>query len=319
MLMLDAGLSRGFDQAWAGDWPQFLGPTRNGVYSSPHLSESWPKEGPKLLWQKKTGQGFSGPAVAEGKLILFHRQADQEIVECLDALSGKPLWSFEYATAYQDDFGFDEGPRATPAIAQGRVYTFGAEGALYCLDLASGKKLWSVDTKTEFAAPKGFFGMVCSPLVEGNDVLLNLGGRPGAGIVAFNKVTGQVRWKATEDEASYSSPVAATIHGQRYAFFFTRNGLVAADPALGKVLFDYPWRPPMHASVSVATPLVIDDLVFLSASYHTGAVLLRVNKGRAVEKLWAAADVLSNHYATSVYHDGFLYGFDGRQEQGCSL
>ncbi|MEK7675402.1 MAG: PQQ-binding-like beta-propeller repeat protein [Verrucomicrobiota bacterium] len=200
LLIVNAGLWRGSEQAWAGDWPQFLGPTRNGVYAGPPLAKSWPKEGPKLLWQKKTGEGFSGPVVADGKMILFHRLAGKEIVECLDARSGKRIWSFDYATAYQDDFGFDEGPRATPAMAQGRVYTFGAEGAFHCLDLAAGKKLWSVDTKTEFAAPKGFFGMVCSPLVEGGDVLLNLGGRPGAGIVAFDKVTGKVHWKATDDE-----------------------------------------------------------------------------------------------------------------------
>jgi outer membrane protein assembly factor BamB len=299
----------------ATDWPQFLGPTRNGVYAGNDLAASWPKDGPPVVWQKSVGQGFSGPAVLDHKLILFHRVDNQEIVACLDAKTGKELWKFAYPTAYQDDFGFDAGPRATPSIAGGRVFTYGAEGMLHCLDFATGKKIWSVNAKAEYAAPKGFFGIACSPLVEGSEVLLNIGGADGAGIVAFDQATGKVLWKASNDEASYSSPVAATVNGQRYAFFFTRNGLVALDPANGKIQFQYPWRPAIEASVSTATPLVIGDLIFLSASYGTGAILLRV-KNNAVEKVWSADDVLSNHYATSVYRDGFLYGIDGRADPG---
>ena len=305
-------------RACAGDWPQFLGPTRNGVYPGTDLAESWPKEGPPIVWRKKVGQGFSGPAVSGVSLILFHRTGDKEAVERLDAGTGKPLWSFDYSTGYRDDFGFDEGPRATPTIADGKVFTFGAEGRLHCLDFQTGKKIWSINTKAEFGASKGFFGMVCSPLVEGNAVLLNIGGANGAGIVAFEQSTGKVRWKATNDEASYSSPVAATINGRRYAFFFTRAGLAALDPDSGRTRFEFPWRSRMNASVNAATPLVVNDLVFLSASYQAGAVLLRV-KENSVEKIWGADDVLSNHYATSVYADGFLFGFDGRQEYGENL
>ena len=302
----------------ASDWPQFLGPARNGVYTGSDLADSWPKEGPPVLWRKRIGQGFSAPAVYSAKLILFHRLENQEIVECLDAADGKSIWTFEYPTGYRDDFGFDEGPRATPTIADGKVFTFGAEGVLHCLDFNSGKKIWSVNTKSAFQAPKGFFGMACSPLVEGNAVLLNIGGADGAGIVAFDTAAGKLLWKATEDEASYSSPVAATLNDRRYAFFFNRRGLVALDPSNGKVFFDFPWRPAIHASVSAAAPLVIGDQIFLSASYQTGAILLRVENNR-VEKVWSADDALSNHYATSVYHDGFLYGFDGRQESGPNL
>ncbi len=305
-------------QTCAGDWPQFLGPGRNGVYVGSDLADGWPKEGPPVVWQKQAGQGFSGPAVSSGKLILFHRRDDKEIVDCLDANQGKSLWTFDYPTGYRDDFGFDEGPRATPTIADGKVYSFGAEGVLHCLDFNTGKKIWSVNTRTGFNAPKGFFGMACSPLVEGNAVLLNVGGADGAGIVAFDKTTGQLLWKATDDEASYSSPVAATLDERRYVFFFTRRGLVALDPTNGKVSLEFPWRPRIRESVSAAVPLVIGDLIFLSTSYQTGAVLLRV-KNDKVEKIWSAEDVLSNHYATSVCHDGCLYGFDGRQELGPNL
>jgi outer membrane protein assembly factor BamB len=303
--------------AFGSDWPQFLGPTRNGVYAGADLAENWPKDGPPIVWQKSIGQGFSGPVVAEHKLVLFNRVKDEETVECLDAKTGRQLWSFAYPTAYQDDFGFDEGPRATPSIAGGRVYTYGAEGILHCLDFATGKKLWSVDAKKDFGAAKGFFGIACSPLVEGNAVMLNIGGADGAGIVAFGTADGRVLWKATSDAASYSSPIAATVNGRRYVFFFTQSGLVALDPADGKIQFQYPWRPPINASVSSATPLVIDDLIFLSASYGTGAILLRV-KNNAVEKIWSADHVLSNHYATSVERNSFLYGIDGRTDPGSS-
>ncbi len=301
--------------AHAGDWPQLLGPTRNGVYAGPDLTGTWPKEGPRLIWQKKVGQGFSGPAVASGKLILFHRLENKETIECLDSKTGNAVWLFDYPTSYRDDFGFDEGPRATPAIGDGRVYTLGAEGTLHCLDLAKGTKLWSVNTRTEFHAAKGFFGIACSPLIEGNCLLLNVGGRDGAGIVAFDKTNGKVVWKATDDEASYSSPVAATIQARRYALFLTRANLVAADPVNGKLLLSFPFRPPIHASVSAAVPLVIGDSLFLSASYGTGAVLLKIDD-KGIRKIWSSDDALSNHYATSVHHQGFLYGIHGRVDPG---
>ena len=299
----------------ASDWPQFLGPSRNGACPGTDLAEAWPKDGPPIVWQKKVGQGFSGPVVASGKLVLFHREDDKERVECLEAKSGKLLWSFGYPTAYHDDFGFDEGPRATPAIADGRVITYGAEGMLTCADLATGRKSWSVDTKSEFHAPKGFFGVACSPLVEGEAVLLIVGGKNGAGIVAFNKSDGKVLWKTADDEASYSSPVAGSIAGRRCAFFLTRSALVAAQPDDGKVLFQCPFRPPMRNSVTAASPLLINDTVFLSASYGTGAALLQLTES-APRKLWASDDALSNHYATSVYHEGFLYGIHGRTDPG---
>jgi outer membrane protein assembly factor BamB len=302
---------------WAGDWPQFLGPTRNGVYAGSDLAAVWPKEGPPVVWRKDIGQGFSGPAVENGRLILFHRLEDEEVVACLDARTGEPKWNHTYPTAYRDDFGFDEGPRATPCLAEGRVYTFGAEGMLSCLSLADGHPLWQVNTKNEFHARKGFFGAACSPLVEGNAVLLNVGGAEGAGLVAFDKATGRVLWKSSDDEASYSSPAAATMQQRRYAFFFTRAGLVAVNPTDGAVQFHYPWRSTMNASVNAATPLIIDDSIFLSACYGTGAVLLRV-RDNGVEKVWSGDDILSNHYATSVSAHGFLYGIDGRADPGFS-
>jgi outer membrane protein assembly factor BamB len=299
----------------AQDWPQFLGPNRNGATAITNLAPSWPREGPPVVWQRQVGQGFAGPVVSGGKLVLFHRLGDMETVECLDAKSGGELWKKEYPTRYVDDFRFDPGPRGTPAIAEGRVFTFGAEGMLSCWTLADGAKVWSVDTKKEFGARKGFFGLACSPLVEGNAVIVNIGGRDGAGIVAFDKPTGRVLWKTSDDEASYASPVATTIGGKRVAFVLTREALEALNPADGKSLFHHPWRPAMHASVSGATPLVVGDLIFISASYDTGATLLRFKEGTP-EKVWSSEEAISSHYATAVQFGGFLYGFDGRADPG---
>jgi outer membrane protein assembly factor BamB len=295
------------------DWPQLLGPQRDGSDHGPSASLSVNRA--RLLWKKDVGQGFSSPVVTQGKLILFHRLGDSETVECLDAGTGKRLWVLQYATSYRDDFGFDEGPRGTPAVDEGRVYTFGAEGVLHAIDLATGGKLWRVDTHSKFGVRKGFFGAAASPLVEGDALYLNVGGPNGAGLVAFEKKTGNVLWSATNDDAGYSSPIAATIDGVRSILCVTRAGLVAADPANGSVRFRFPFRSRSNASVNAAVPVVSGNLIFISASYNTGAALLSA-AGNRVEKLWASDDVLSSHYATAVHKDGYLYGFDGRQEFG---
>ncbi|MBI3874797.1 MAG: PQQ-like beta-propeller repeat protein [Verrucomicrobia bacterium] len=304
-----------FGSARASDWPQFLGPTRNGVYPGNDLSSSWPKEGPPVLWQVPVGQGFSGPVVAQGKLVVFHRRGNEERIERLDAHDGREQWKFAYATHYVDDFGFDPGPRGTPAIADGKVFAYGADGALHCLDFATGKKIWSADCKREFGARKGFFGLACSPLVEGGAVLVNVGGTDGAGVVAFDTATGKVRWRATDDEASYSSPVAATFGGRRLAVFLTRAHLYGLDAKSGQVAFEFPFMPPIHASVTGAAPLVAGDTIFISASYNLGAAALRV-KENGLEKLWASDDAISSQYASAVERGGFVYGFDGRVDTG---
>ncbi|HWZ31125.1 MAG TPA: PQQ-binding-like beta-propeller repeat protein [Bryobacteraceae bacterium] len=301
----------------AGDWPQFLGPTRDGVYSSNDIAATFPASGPPIIWKKDVGEGFASPVVASGKVILFHRVSGRELIEALDAATGKNVWSYEYPTTYRDDFGFDEGPRSAPVVADGVVYAFGAEGMLSAVDLATGKKKWMIAAMQKYGVKKGWFGAAGSPLVEGGRVIVNLGGQ-NAGIVAFDTATGALAWKATNDEASYSSGTVATIGGERHAIFLTRAGVVDLNPATGQVRFSMPFRSRNNASVNAATPLVIGNLVFVSASYNTGAALLEVS-GSQFKKLWANDDSMSNHYSTCVFRDGFLYGFHGRQEYGQSL
>jgi len=303
--------------AQAADWPQFLGPTRNGVSTETNLDLAWPKEGPKILWKAKVGEGWSGPVVVSNRVVIFHRVGENEVLDCLQATNGTTLWRAEYPSTYRDDFGFESGPRATPAMDGDRVFTIGANGILHAWNLTNGANLWRMDTRQQFNSDKGFFGVACSPLVEGGAVILNIGGA-GAGVVAFDQVTGKVLWQSTSEEASYSSPTAATIGGQRRVFVFARKSLLALAPSDGRLLWEFPWAPRIDASVSAATPLVIGDQVFISASYGAGAALLRV-AGTKPEVVWSGDDILSSHYSSIVQHRGFLYGFDGRQEQRARL
>ena len=301
---------------FAEDWPQFLGPRRDGSYQGKALAV-WPAEGPKKIWDKKIGSGFAGPAVADGRLFLFHRTAGHEVLECANATTGKTIWKSQSTADYVDDFGFDNGPRAVPTISVGRVYTLGANGLIKCNDATTGKVLWKVDVRKQFEAGKGFFGLACSPLVSGRNVLINIGGR-SAGIIALDTQTGKIRWKATEEKSSYASPILTKINDQLHAIFFTREGLVSAEPSSGKVNFSHNWRPAMNASVNACTPVAVGNLIFVSTSYGKGAIVLEVD-GKKTKTVWSGDQSLSCHYSSVVHHDGYLYGFHGRQERGCDL
>ena len=298
----------------AADWPQYLGPGRDAVYPGEALTRAWPSDGPKVLWRKKNiGAGMSGVVVAKGRAILFHEVNRYDTIECLDAKTGKTLWENNYASSFVAGYGSAAGPRATPSIVGDRVYTMGGQGVVVCTDFATGKTVWKVDTQKSYRASDGFFGMACSPLVEGNAVLLNIGGEAGAGIVALDKNSGKLLWKTLDDEASYSSPVMATLHGKRRAVFFTRTGLAVVDPANGKIDFQNRWRARNQASVNAAAPLVVGELIFVTSSYNTGALVLRM-VGGSYKKVWSNDTSLSSQYASVMHRGGFIYGTHGRAD-----
>ncbi len=302
----------------AADWPQFRGPARDGIYPNRQSVPAFPADGPPVLWERPIGAGFSGPAVARNRVIFYHRLGGKEVVESIDPNSGKTIWKSEFPTTYKDDFGFDEGPRATPVVDGGQIYTFSAQGVLRCLEFASGRQVWSVDTHQEFGVSKGFFGAASTPLVLGSRLFANVGGSDGAGVIAVDKDTGRFLWKATDHEAGYSSPVVAEFGGETLVIFFTREGLVALEPATGNVRFERSWRSRSRASVNAATPIISGDTILLSASYGTGSIALRVS-GNSLEELWSGEDSIDNHYSTGVVADGVVYGFHGRQEYGQSF
>lgn len=303
------------NRATAQDWPQFHGPERNLKTTSTNFSLSWPGNEPVILWKKEVGTGWSGPVVAGDRLIQHHRLGDDEVVSCLDALSGEPRWEMRQPTGYRDQFGFDNGPRATPAIRDGKVFTFGAEGRINCLSLADGTLQWSVDARKELGADLGFFGLDSSPLVEDGRLFLQIGGSNGRGVVALNAGDGRLIWNATDHEAGYSSPVGMTLAGHRTVICFTREGLVGLDSATGVTLLEFPWKSRDNNSVNAASPVVFGNDIFLSASYGTGAVVLRASDGN-IRPVWRSDDKLSSHYATSVHHRNLLFGFHGRVDVG---
>ncbi len=323
----------------AGDWPRFLGPHANGTSDETGLADKWPAGGPPLIWEKTIGSGYSAPSVRGSLLVLHHRVGDEEIVEAMDAATAKPVWRFAYPTGFRDPFGYNNGPRCTPLLTENRCYTFGAEGALICLDLQTGKQVWRRDTAKDWEVPEPFFGVGSTPILEDGKLIVQVGGQPDSGVVAFDAQTGKtlwesvgeknwsglpkigwrgeapVVWKRHDKQASYSSPVAATIHGKRHILVLMRQGLVSLDPQNGGVNFSFWFRCENEYTVNAINPVVLDDLVFLSSSYYKlGSVVLRVAPdGKGVTQVWRDT-VLEIHFTTPVLHDGFLYAFSGRNE-----
>jgi outer membrane protein assembly factor BamB len=203
-------------------------------------------------------------------------------------------------------------------VAGNRVFTVSAEGILQAVDRDTGNRLWLVDTQEAFDIPRSFFGAASSPLLVEDRALLNVGGRDGSGVVAFDAATGEISWRTSDHGASYSSPRLVSLGGAPRAVFFTRTGLLILEPESGAIVSQFRWRARINASVNATTPTVVGDRVFLSSSYGTGAVFLDLGGGEPRE-IWRSDRSLTNHYATSVHHEGFLYGFHGRQESGPSL
>jgi len=299
--------------AHAEDWPGLLGPHQDNTSAETGLLLDWPEAGPPRVWRKSLGRSYSPPVVAQGKLIAFHRLGDQEVVEGVDARTGDSLWEFRYHTDFADRYGYNGGPRGAPAIDGNRVYIYGAEGVLTCLELQTGKKVWQRALNKELNVPQGFFGVGVSPVIEKDVILLNAGGPDGAGVVGVDKKTGRIAWKTGNCGAGYSTPVVRTIGGQRMAIFLTQEGLLAVAPDTGKVLYEFGFRSTLHESVNAASPVVVDDVLFLSAAYGVGAIALQVEPG-GLKCLWRNKENMQNHWATSICHDGRLYGATGRHE-----
>jgi outer membrane protein assembly factor BamB len=303
--------------ARSDDWPCFMGPTHDGVSAETNLVTSWPEAGPPVVWKMDVGASYSAPSIVKRAMFLFHRVRNEEVLECLDAATGTPRWKAAYPTGYVDRYGYNGGPRCTPLVAGGQVFTFGAAGKFCCFNAKTGAVIWQRNLNDELAVPQNFFGVGSSPLLEDKLLIVNAGGPNGAGVIALDRDTGKTVWQSTDEGASYASPMCTTIGGQRYAFIIGRGGLVALDPADGKLLWRFPFRSKLYESVNAASPIIAGDCVFVSASYHTGGALLRVHKD-GCDVVWRD-EVMSNHWATSILRDGYLYGFNGRHEEGTTL
>jgi outer membrane protein assembly factor BamB len=303
--------------AVAGDWPQILGPNRDGVADGERIIDAFPDGGPKPLWTRPVGDGFAGVAVRDGQAYLFHRSGDKETAEAMEARTGKVAWTSENETGYSGAIASDNGPRCVPLVTPDRVVVFGAEGRLRCLDRKTGNDRWSIATHEVFGVPESYFGAGSTPVIDGDLLLVNVGGaRDGAGVVAFDLKTGNVKWKATKEQASYSSPVVATVAGRRQAIFVTRLTCAGLDPKSGDLLWSFPFgaRGP---TVNAANPVLLGDRLFLTASYGVGAVYAKLAANSA-EEIWKDGDLMASQYTTPVADAGVLYGIDGRQDVGAA-
>ncbi len=285
--------------------------------------------------------------ILRNRLIIHHRpdvkQDSKEIIECLAADSGKQLWKYEYDTDFRDPYGYNNGPRCSPLLTPKYCYTFGAQGKLYCLNLEDGKLIWNRDCLKDFDVPPGFFGVGSTPILEGNKLIVMVGGKPNSGMVAFDALTGKTiwenvgkkvwdgattgwermpeyKWRGNVKLSSYSSPLAVTIHGKRHLLCLMRQGLVSLNPEDGSVNFKYWFRSMINDSVNAARPVVIDDKIFLSAAYQVGSALLQVNSdGKSYKELWRNPTNMMTHWSTTIHHAGYLYGFSGRHERGATM
>ena len=298
--------------AQAEDWPRFLGPRGDNTSAETDLLDRWSTNGPPILWEKTIGSGYSAPSVRGDLLMLHHRLGDEEIVEAMDAASGKAKWRYSYPSHFVDPFGYNNGPRCTPWLTTNRCYTFGAEGKLLCFDLNDGRVVWQRDTTKDWNIPEPFFGVGSTPLIEGDKLIVMAGGQPDAGVVALDTATGKTiwenvgrttwngvapigwrttkpyEWTGSEMVVSYASPVAATIHGQRHLLCLMRQGLVSLNPTNGELNFKRWFQCQVNESVNAMSPVVSEDLVLLSSAYYRlGSVALRVYPdGRSFKEEW---------------------------------
>jgi outer membrane protein assembly factor BamB len=322
------------------DWPRFLGPTGDNQSAERGLKAVWPKDGPKIIWQLALGTGYSSPVTSESRLFQFDRHANSARLRAVEAETGKPLWEFEYPSDYEDMFGYDNGPRASPVVDGDRVYVFGAEGMLHCVDSRSGKRLWKVDTMAEFGVVKNFFGVGSTPVVFEDLLIVQVGGSPaeaaqappggldqvqpnGTAVVAFDKRTGKVKYKLGDELASYSSPAITDVGGRPWCFVFARGGLLAFDPRRATIDFHFPFRATIRESVNASNPVIVSDEVFISETYGPGSALLSFRPGN-YEVVWSDADKrrdksMQAHWSTAVHREGFLYGSSGRNDSNAEL
>lgn len=293
---------------WPDDWPQWRGPNRDSVWRETGILESFPPDGLKILWQAEVGWGYSSPVVAQGRVFLTDAQLTppnaQERVLCFDAASGKPIWTCAYDAGYPDWVFTAEGhrgPTPTPIVRDGKLYALGGMGVICCFDAATGQVIWKKDLGKDYEMQVRDFGTDASPLIEGELLILLIGGKPGAGVVALDRNTGQEVWRALDELRPYSSPLVITTGGRKQLIVWTQKAVTSLDPATGQTLWvqrsaitDYP----------VATPVYSDGLLLLSG------LMLRFDSDKpGPSVLWPdklSQRVLSNT-STPLLQGGYVY------------
>jgi len=307
------------------DWPQWRGPNRDGIWREKGIVEKFETPQLEIRWQVTISNGYSGPTVANGRVYVTDRLTSPtqvERVHCFDATSGERIWSHAYECKYER-VDHRNGPRASVTIDENRAYSLGTMGHFFCFDATNGEVLWSKDLNAEYNLKIPLWGIAASPLVESDLVVVHIGGRDNACIVAFDKVTGQEKWRALNDRASYSAPIVIEQAGKRVLVCWTGESVVGLDPVTGNLYWRYPF-PPSRIVHNIATPVFQNNYLFLSGFFN-GSLLLKVNPDKlSVEKVWQRkgpnernTDSLHCCISTPVLQGDYIYGVDSYGELRC--
>jgi outer membrane protein assembly factor BamB len=322
--VLFCALTVGLSQAHGDDWPQWRGPKRDGVWNETRVVEQFSKPQLAIQWRKPIGSGYSGPTVAEGRVFVADRvvePAQQERVHCFDAKTGGPRWTHSYDCVYEK-VGYTAGPRASVTIDDGRAYSLGSMGHLFCLEAGSGKVLWSKDLNSLYKIRMPIWGIAASPLVDGGLAIVQIGGEHAC-LVAFDKKTGEEKWKALDDNASYSSPILVEQAGRREMVCWTGDSVAGLNPQTGEAFWKYPFKPAKMV-INVATPVLEKDRLFFT-SFYDGAIMLGLKSDElGVNEVWRRSgrdemhtDALHSIISTPYMQDGYVYGVDSYGEFRC--
>ena len=293
----------------AGDFPQFLGADRNGAVAGIRVADDWAARPPRLVWRRPIGAGWSGFAVAGGLAVTQEQRGGREMVVAYSLADGSPRWSHGDEAHYESTIA-GEGPRATPTISRGRVFTLGSTGLLNCLDLETGKAIWRRDIAADNDSPPPDFGRSSSPLIVDDLVVVSAGGPPGRSLVAYQRESGEPAWRAATTWRVTARRFSSTLAGVRQIVVLNQSSVAGHDPATGRVLWNHPWP---RTAPTVAVPLVVsENRVLLSAGYGVGSRLLQISRdGDAVNQtlVWESTR-LKAKFTNPVVHDGFVYGLD---------
>lgn len=299
--------------ALAQDWAQWGGPHRNFISETKGLATTWPATGPKRVWQRELGEGYSAIAVEHGMLFTMYRKGDNEVAIALDAVTGKTVWEYSYGAPFSAEYDMSNGPgpHATPLVNGNMVFTSGATGKLNCLDKQTGKLLWSHDLIKEFQGTVRVNGYSCSPIAYKDTVVMMVGG-PSSSLVAFNRQNGSVVWKKHDFRNSTSSPIIINVDGQDQLVAFMWSDIVGVDPNNGNLLWSHP-HPAEHG-LNTSTPVWgPDNLLFMSSGYGGGSRVLKLSRAgdkTTVEELWANS-LMRIHFSNAIRVGDFVYGSSG--------
>jgi outer membrane protein assembly factor BamB len=299
--------------AQSSDWAQWGGPHRNFTSETKGLATNWPAAGPRRIWQRALGEGYSAIAVERGMLFTMYRKGDNEVVIALDAATGKTVWEYSYAAPFTQEYDMSQGagPHATPLVTGNFVFASGATGKLHCLDKKTGKVLWAHDLINEFHGTVRVNGYSCSPLAYKDKVVMMVGGSASS-LIAFNQKDGSVAWKKHDFRNSTSSPILINVDGQEQLVAFMYGEVVGVDPAKGDLLWSHAHR--VDYGLNTITPVWgPDNLLFISSGYNGGSRVVKLSRAgdkTTVEELWAHG-LMRVHFTNAIRVGEVVYGSSG--------